>query len=930
MLTFLWRQLSHGRGRTVSLGSAVLVSALAFVLVAAAANTSELRTRGSVRSAFRPAYDILVRPGGSLTELERQRGLVRDNYLGGLFGGISLDQYRQIKDISRVEVAAPIANLGYVLPAVLAPIPLDRLLRDDAVQLYRLRFSFVANSGLSRFPWNVGYTYYTRRNPFERDQQGIVEVLPNGRTLPVCDNREWLRLNLDRPFEGYSYIECFSALSPGQGTDRNDPRHPVGKVGAILSVHFPILVAAIDPVEEARLLHLDETIVSGRYLRPNEASQLIRSTRGGELFRRYAPVIASTKTYVDERAVVSIERLRLRAPGAVPRILASPEAPHLVSRLPGTLVERRLLEPADTYELTLQRGSPGTSYYWKGIDFPNYWVPSDVQYRRAESDRLKPILVRNSLEIWRNPQYASFGYYPAPPSNGDTQFRKLTPYVGTNKLGGSPDHRQVHQRPLLAVVGRYDPTKLPGFNPLSRVPLETYYPPLLEPADSASKRALRGKPLRPTQNLGDYVQQPPLLLTTLEAIEPFLEPSAFEGPSDRAKKPISAIRIRVSGVKGPDELSMARIRAVALAIRDRTGLDVDITAGSSPRKLRVELPPGRFGRPKLLLKEGWVKKGVSVAFLRALDKKTVALGALILLGCAFFVGNGAYATARVRQREIGTLLCLGWSQRTIFRAILGELALIGGLAGVAGTALALLLAFLFSLSLSVLQALLVLPLATALALVAGLVPAWLAARGVPLDAVLPLRAGEPHRQRVRNLRSMALANLLRIRARTLVAVAGLLVGVGVFTVLLAINEAFQGSLVGTLLGDAILIRIRGLDFVSVALVALLGGLAVADVLYLNLRERAAEILTLRTVGWGDRELRAEVALEALGLGLLGSLAGAGLGLLVGSLVLDVGIGALALSALIAAAGGVAVAVFASLFPLSQINRLTPPTVLAEE
>lgn len=119
-------------------------------------------------------------------------------------------------------------------------------------------------------------------------------------------------------------------------------------------------------------------------------------------------------------------------------------------------------------------------------------------------------------------------------------------------------------------------------------------------------------------------------------------------------------------------------------------------------------------------------------------------------------------------------------------------------------------------------------------------------------------------------------------ARSLVGTAGLFVGVGALTLLLAINQAFHGQLVGTLLGEAISFRVRGLDFVVVGLIIALAALSLADVLSLNLGERAAEFITLRTVGWSDRQLGGVMAGEARVLGGLGSVPGALLGLLVGA------------------------------------------------
>lgn len=123
-------------------------------------------------------------------------------------------------------------------------------------------------------------------------------------------------------------------------------------------------------------------------------------------------------------------------------------------------------------------------------------------------------------------------------------------------------------------------------------------------------------------------------------------------------------------------------------------------------------------------------------------------------------------------------------------------------------------------------------------------------------------------------------------------------------------------------------QVRGLDFVSVGLVIVLAGLSLADVLYLNLRERAAELATLRTLGWRDRHLATVIGLEALWLGAGGSLLGAAAGVATG-LLLGVPAGPLALAAATAAAG-VAVALLASLVPLARLSTLTPSTALAEE
>jgi hypothetical protein len=53
--------------------------------------------------------------------------------------------------------------------------------------------------------------------------------------------------------------------------------------------------------------------------------------------------------------------------------------------------------------------------------------------------------------------------------------------------------------------------------------------------------------------------------------------------------PISAIRVRVANVHGFEPVDRARILAVATAIKKATGLQVDITAGSSPTAVDVSI-----------------------------------------------------------------------------------------------------------------------------------------------------------------------------------------------------------------------------------------------------------------------------------------------------------------------------------------------------
>ena len=956
---FVASQLRFRRGRALALAGGILVAGVAFTILTAWAHTAAFRTRGTISRNYRTAYDILVRPHGSTTPLERSEGLVRDNYLSGIYGGISFAQWHRIEKIPGVAVAAPIANVGYVFELTGSRFSLKPIFTKAPFQLYRITTTYVANNRLSRYPYAHAYVYYTRRDTFGKtvgQSYAYVERGPGVKgEAPSCG--AFSDAEAQPPTFGQeTRLYCLSGPRFYNVTDYPRFDHPDAHFGA----DFPLVLSAIDPAAEAKLVHLDRAVVAGRYLRESDSvySKRLVGDDGGLRFdmkERFAPTLMSDRTYLDEQLEVRVERLRVPAGVDVPNALAAggctqsyiPCPPQLqfpvrrgapfktgaefVSSLrPERTVLTRYIPVSAFYRAFLTERDVGRPVFPPGqIGAGQVWTSAPVRYRRLGRDHLAPLPVRNSPELWQT----AFGPLRLPYDDKDVQFRHLA--VKQRLLNSG-----FHTPPTLFVVGRFDPGKLPGFSPLSRVPLETYYPPELEPADAAARAALGGHAYLPNQNMGGYVQQPPLILTTLNALRSyFLDPRWWGGgrlapgggvPKKFLRAPLSVIRVRVAGVKGPDPVSRERVRVVAEKIHDATGLDVDVTVGSSPHPMLISLPKGRFGQPPLLLKEGWSKKNVSVVFLNAVDRKSVALFALVLVVCAFFVANGAFAVTRTRRGEIGTLRTLGWSQGSIFAVLVGELALIGLAAGVVGTGLSVVLVKAFSLHLGLVWTLLVLPLSVALAAVAAVVPAWRAARLRPLAAVRPAVARGRGRRPVGHLVRLALVNLRRLPARTLVGAAGLAIGIAALTLLLAIERAYHGTLVGTLLGNALALQVRGADLAAIGLTIGLAACSVADVLYVNLRERAAEIATLRSSGWSERQLSALVALEAAVLGLGGSLVGAALGVALTAALLSVSLGPLVAAAALAALGGTLTTIAASLVPLSRLRRLTVPSVLAAE
>lgn len=886
--------LRHGMGRAAVLGLGLLVASVSATLLTAAVDTSAARVQGRVEESFRTSYDLLVRPPDTRTRIERERGLVRNNLESGIFGGITRAQWRTVLEVPGVEVGAPVQYLGYVMPIVNRTVRLPAVAAPPG-SLFRLRQTGVADTGLSRYPGPIRYTYLARR---AAECRNLAVSGPAGSTV----------FSLTSPSSASA--NCVVATGGRQ------------RVLVKLGSSQPLMVAAVDPEQENNLLGLEDAVVSGTRLSYSDTWRAERVKLGVRI-----PVIASRRTYLDQQVELSLERVTVPSGEDPAEKLFDPDraagtysdSPNRgwrwAHRLPSTPVAQMTVSPRQWFRTFLRQGTLGGDYGFFS-PFGAYVSTGNPQYQEQPDGRLRPRRVRNDADtVW-----AGLRDFGVNQENRDVQFRTLTPHDAVeNALGAAQSEVQV--------LGEFDPARLPGLDPLNRVPLETYFPPEVTAGNGASDRLMQGRPLRPSWNTGGYLATPPALLTTLDAARGMTRSRFFTGTDPAA--PISVIRVRVAGVTGADEVSIGRIERVATLLGERTGLTVDITAGSSPAPQEVVLAPGRFGRPELVLKEGWAKKGVALVILSAVDRKSAVLLGLVLLTTVGYLANASLAAVRSRRREIAILLSLGWPSRSIFSAVLGELAVIGLVSGLMGAVTAAALVATFDLRFPLARVALIPPLAVSLTVLAGLVPARRASRVQPVEAVRPAVAGRARQRATRHMWTLAWANLRRVPARSLVAATSLCLGIGSLTTLVAINRAFQGTVSGSLLGNFVSVQVRTVDYVAVGLITALANFSLADVLLLNARERATETATLHAVGWSGRHIGILTALEGVIIGGTASIAGVGVGVAAGH-ALGSTWSALLSTALIAGSVGVLVTTLAALIPSQIAVRAAPVRGLALE
>jgi putative ABC transport system permease protein len=901
-----WSQVRFQARRALALLAGMLVATTAFTLLTAAARAAQVRTIGTVNAHFQPSYDILVRPAGARSSLEEATGTVQPNFLSGIYGGITMAQWHQIEQISGVQVAAPIAMVGYYL--VNADFPVDLPAADLARsgrQLYRATTTWVSANGATRIVQPPTYVYVTpdrvNKSPVSA---ATTETLPDGSTVTPCPARGPTASPFDYAEQAEAW--CFSKINGlGLGSEKLMSPDLNGHTGFGVSWEFPMLVAAVDPAAEAKLDGLNDAVTSGQYLP--------ETYRSGDAF----PVLAASDSGVGEYSVTQVQEL------------ASPSAPPVLdtstmrkdSTAAGRTVLDLTLNASQAYQYLLKQMGAAASGGNLNDSPIQYWSAGAVRYQRGRDGDLTPVAASNPASVWS----LSPGIF-TPIDNANTQYRTLQEHVlptdvfrfGSSLQPASP-----------VLVGTFSESKIATFDPLSRVPLGPYQPTTAAPANAASSKVLGGSDLLPSLNLGGYVSQPAQLITTLSAL-PALENSNYSGGTRLAKAPISVIRVRVAGVTAASPASLNRIKAVAEQIELRTGLTVDIVAGSSPQPTTIALPADKYGTPALLLTEDWTKEGVAVTILDAVDRSSVTLFVLILVVCALFVANSATAAVRGRRRELGVLAALGWTRPRLFAVVLGEVAMIGLIAGVLGTLLSPPLAAALGLHASVARAALAIPVAMALAVVAGAVPAWLAARADPVASVRPPVLAVRRAHQPSGITGLALVNVLRTPGRTLVGALSLAVGVTALTLLIGVTLAFRGAVGGTLLGDYVTVQVRGVDYIAVATTVTLGVLAIADAVLISITERAPELATIRAFGWPERALRRMVITEGALTGIAGSVIGAVIGLVGAAIFAGQLPPLLYAAAATAAAVGVLVTCAAALLPAHLLRRLPTAQLLAQD
>lgn len=893
--------LKRRPGRSTLAGSGFLLAACVLVLLSATTQTTAIQANQEINQNWRPSYDLVVLP--DTVKFPAGQSVPAD-FLQSYDGGISVQQYAQIAHLPGVQVAAPLAYIGYLnLPEPQIAFPALTLPEG----YYQLSWTMTAFNG--------------QRHLVEYQHSEVDQVFP---CATIYD------------------VRSLDVVLQEQEKDSCDFHSPTFR--PVLSFVPPttggFLLAAIDPQAENQLVHLQASISAGRMLTNQDTIHLDPRISGqmfnpqGQSFSAEAiPMLIHQQLPGQINLDMSLTPLvqgllspqQLHQLGGAAYFARLPRQSPLfqgtvpmVQNDPARFANQRLVWDGVRWQvLPSSTGATTDNSVGYFLDFSSASTPAGLQYRPTTAPNGDP----------------AYTLVPTSAQGPEVGFRPLQPLHTLKKQFEDVGY-------TFEAIGQFRDASLATqfSNPLNWLPENTYTALPVTLRYDQFGHSIPPVTLLPTTNRAGFVMQPPLALTTLDAAVQL-----------RGSHCISAIRIRVAGVEKADEQSWRRVQQVAAEITQRTHLQVVVTLGSSPHSTLVYVPGlsrGQLGAdqgiaPLGWVEERWVSVGADIIYLHQLGATQALLLDAVLLVCLGYLSVSMSALATAQRRELGVLSALGWRPWHVANMFLGQALALSVCGGVLGIGLALLIIAFIGASPPWPFVAWAMPGVFLLALLSVLFPLWHLWHLQPAEvlragSVLSTEHASAHSRRSRTSQlwkptvgGLALHNLARVRGRTTIAIGSLFLSALLLTVMANGLLDFRQSLQGTLLGSEILLQTAVPQLAGVIFALILTFLSVADLLLLQVHERQKEIGVLQAVGWRTAIVQRLFVQEGLAIAAIGTIPG----VLVAQVVLLaqhaaqgviptllVGLGAVALMLLAASGATIPAVRAAGRLPLMEVLR----------
>ncbi|WP_017473164.1 ABC transporter permease [Amphibacillus jilinensis] len=800
MIHFIWQNWKRKKERLLLLLLGVVVIATGLSYLVGLSDRNQLTITEELQQSWQSSYHIAVRPTGTRGETEHDQ-LLDTNFLSGISGGISTAQYEQIKAMTDIEIAAPIAFIGHVY--------------------FFLEFDnpHITEPGLYRFTSE------------HITGDGINQLTDRHTSYQSVNNH------------------------PGDSNFMADYYHPLNETPNLIMQSQ--LLAAIDPVQEAALVGLDQAVLdigNSRYFSDQDQATPIAENS----YSYPLPILLSNRSYTHSELVYTYEKLEIEidddeSPTQIYQRLESLGGQAYLDDLDGEPVEQFRY---DDYQLfsyfanslsryDLETGEPYSASALLQDEFQLFMKVAPLAYKQKESPlpeqwpnayQLKTVTIDSTI----NDQGSFTGY------RNEERFDQSLPLI-------NPEW-----------IGFYDPSHLNiAQDPTTELPMETYRPIRAELVFNPDLQPFNPPiPLEPIGEGYSFLTSPPSMLTTLDYAEHIL-----------GNQIISAIRIKVKGVEGLTEQSQAKLEQIAERIEQETGLITDIMLGSSPQQTLVYLPQSDTDATEGWFQQPWIKLGAAMSIFREATLSYTTILLMTITVAVLYVWATGLINLQARKKELAILLAVGWRPRQVGKLLLTESVWLGGLTALISW---LILGFVYwseNISFSPIRFVSTGISGWIIYLLGSILPIMIASKISPIQT---MQHGEIATSRKSVLPTigvitMALNHFIRKWQRYVLSVVTIALPSSLLTIFLYITLRLQGVMYTTSLGQYIAIDVGPIHYTAAIVALVIALLTTVEMIWQNVSERQPELAILKTVGWRANHVRLLIWLEGFFTGLLASI-----------------------------------------------------------
>ncbi|MGX8177169.1 ABC transporter permease [Exiguobacterium artemiae] len=784
-------------------------------------DSSQGTVEQTLQKKWSSAYDIVVRPKGSQMSTE-SNDLLEPNYLNGINGGISFKQYEAIKQMKEIDVAAPVAVMGYANLNASVPKILE-FPKENGI--YRLTAREYDDSGIKRERL-YDQTYHVA--------QGTKIVMPEKSSMSTRPLKEFSNLYLN---------------------------------------HLTLLVA-IDPVAEAKLVGLDKSILDQKNSRYFTDSDRYRV--GGDDGRHYIPVLINPDAVSAGNFEFTVEKLEVPysteqdQQKIVNKLLKDDQKKSMfdssLNTYPSKVLQKVTVPVKDMQHIYFNSLHGETTRYMNrdasssteaGLFFktsPLTYDPIKSPFKTRWSNAYEVKTAPTTLTNWSfsTSNIPKYGYRSIQSNGKKTKsddpdmLPYVVPYVSMD------------------IVGQYDSNKIKvSKDPLNELPMETYRPSTADLVLDAKQQPVN--PARKIQSSGNPVgllTNSPNILTTLDSAR------AIYG-----EKSISSIRLKVKGATTVSEQSEKVLQDVKTQIEQETGLLATITKGSSPQPVVTKVV--EQGKTLGWIEQPWVHIGAAMTIFRETSVGFSGVIFAMLAVAIVYVLATSYVSMLARRKEFAVLLALGWRTKDLYKIVLIEASILASFVSI----VALIVEGIFSYVRSETMngwSLIWITLFSLVIYFAGAVWSSFTIRKIsPYEAIKTGEyASSSHvKLGIRSTWTLALKEIFGKWKRNTLSILSIALPTALLTFFLFVTFHLQGVLYTSWLGQFVALQVGPMHYVTMGVAITIAILTTGEIMWQNVTDRRASLAILKAVGWTNRSVRQLIVLEGMLIGFVAGIVG---------------------------------------------------------